>query len=117
MEDLSYIIGLGFSGADVYRALIIAFFMSMLFAPQHSMWKLGVAALLIDKIVWPLVAQSVSGAGMDEVGGSLQGIASSFVDDLGVYVVRYFGLTVLIGMFSEFRTRLHQFAPPKKAAA
>ncbi|MEO1015226.1 MAG: hypothetical protein AAFX08_08580 [Pseudomonadota bacterium] len=117
MEDLSYIVGLGFSGADIYRALIIAFFMAMLFAPQHSMWKLGFAALFIDKLVWPLTTQAIAGAGFTEVTGSMEGIAATFVDDLGVYVVRYFGLTVLIGMFTEFRTRLHQIAPPKKAAA
>ena len=117
MEDLSYIIGLGFSGSDIPRALIIAFFMAMLFAPQHSMWKLGFAALAVDKIAWPLVSQAAAGKGFDVLLNTLQNIGASAVDDLGIYVVRYFGLTVLIGLFTAFRARLHAFAPAKKATA
>ncbi|MEM1397870.1 MAG: hypothetical protein AAGH38_10555 [Pseudomonadota bacterium] len=117
MEDLSYIVGLGFSGTDIYRALIITFLMAMLLSPAHSMWKLGIIALVIDKIIWPLSSQGVAGADASEITGSVQGLMSTFVDDLGVYAVRYVGLTVLIGAFSEFRRRLHAIAPSKKATA
>jgi len=65
MEDLNYIISLGFSGADIPRAVIVAFFMSMLFAPRISTWRLGFGALAVDRIVWPLVAQAAAGAGND----------------------------------------------------
>ncbi len=116
MEDLSYIIGLGFSGADISRALIISFFMAMLFANQNSIWKLGFGALAIDKLVWPLIGQAAAGAGFDAVIGSVQGIIASLGDDLGVYMVRYFGLTVLICLFAAGRSHLHALAPAKAAA-
>ena len=117
MEDLSYSVGLGFSGADIPRALIITFFMAMLFAPQHSMWKLGFAALAIDKIIWPLISLAAAGKGTDAIMGSLESLSGTLVDDLGVYLVRYFGLTVLIGMFTSVFARLTGFGLTKRAAA
>ena len=39
------------------------------------------------------------------------------MDDLGVYLVRYFGLTVLIGVFTSMFARLTGFGLTKRAAA
>ena len=117
MEDLNYIISLGFSGADIPRALIISFFIAMMFAPQNTMWRLGFVALAVDKLAWPIVAQAAAGAGMETLFESLKAIVISVPDDLGVYLVRYFGLTVLIGLFAAARARIHMLAPAKKAAA
>ena len=117
MEDLNYIVSLGFSGADLPRALILAFFMAMLFAPKQSIWRLGVVALLIDKLIWPLVSQAIAGASVSSVFASLGAIVQSVDQDLAIYVVRYFGLTVMIGFFSSFRGWVHTVIPASKAPA
>ena len=117
MEDLSYIVSLGFSGADIPRALIISFFVAMLFAPRRSVWQLGLGALMFDKVAWPLIAQSFAGADPGALFGSFFALFETFFDDLGVYLVRYVGLTILIAAFAAARERLHQLAPTKKAHA
>ena len=117
MEDLNYIISLGFSGADIPRAVIIAFTISLLFAPRASLWKLGFGALAVDRLLWPLVSQAASGAGWQEILGSLVALGETLPDDLGMYMVRYFGLFVMIALFTAARTRLHAMVPSKKATA
>ena len=117
MEDLSYIFSLGFSGADLPRAVIIAFLLAMLLAPKNSIWALGGFALIVDKFVWPIAAQAIAGAGAETVFASIGALFETFVDDLGIYAVRYLGLTIMIGLFNELRARLHSFTPMKKAAA
>jgi len=37
-----------------------------------------------------------------------------FIDDLGVYAVRYVGLTILVALFVAMRRRIHAMAPTKK---
>ena len=117
MQDLNYIISLGFSGADIPRALILAFFLAMVFTQKKSIWTLGLVALLIDRVAWPVVEQATSAAGIGVVFSSLVAMINSFVDDLGVYVVRYLGLVIMIGLFREARVRLHHMAPAKKVHA
>ncbi len=117
MEDLTYIFSLGFTSADLPRAAAISFLLAMLFAPKNSIWALGFLALMIDKIVWPLTAQSLAGAGVETVVASIAALGETLVDDLGVYFVRYLGITIMIGLFNEMRVRVHGFAPMKKVAA
>ena len=118
MQDLSYILSLGFTPADLPRALILAFFLAMIFGGKRTIWTLGLAALLIDRALWPLIEQATSGAGAATVFASLTALISTFIDDLCVYAVRYMGLVVMIGLFIEARKRLHQIVPaPKKAHA
>lgn len=116
MEDLSYIIGIGFSGADLPRALVLSFFLAVLFAHRRSIWVLGFAALIIDRIVWPIIEQAAAGAGLHTIYATIAAMVENFPVDLGVYVVRYIGLTVLIGLFALLRVRLHSMAAQKKAA-
>lgn len=120
MDDLTYIVGLGFSGDDIPRAIIISVVMAVLFAPRHPLWKIGLAALFVDHVIWALVAQAASGAGTETIIQSLRAMGQTFTDDLGYYLVRYIGLVVLISIFAGARQKLYVLAPPsasKRAAA
>ncbi len=120
MEDLNYIVGIGFSGVDIIRAIIIAFFMAMLAPKKRSIWFVGFIALLIDRVVWPILGMAISGSGIHSVYASIGAFVETFGNDLGLYVVRYLGLTIMIAAFVAARARIHTMKPikkPKTAAA
>ncbi len=108
MEDLNYIVKLGFSGADVVRAVGIAFFVAMLARRSPSVWFLGAIALVIDRIIWPVLAMGLSGADIHSIYASIGALGETFKDDLGLYVVRYVGLTIMIAAFTAGRSLIHQ---------
>lgn len=114
MEDLSYILGLGFSGTDVWRALIVAFFLAMLAGRKRSVWLLGFVALVVDRAVWPIIEMGLSGSGLHSIYASIAALGRTFIDDLGLYVVRYLGLTVMIAGFAALRAKIHAMAPSRK---
>jgi hypothetical protein len=115
MEDLNYILGLGFSGADVWRAIIVAFFLAMLAGKKRSIWFVGFIALLIDRIAWPILGMAISGADVQSIYASIGGMFQTFIDDIGLYVVRYLGLTIMIAAFVAGRAKIHTLKPMKKA--
>lgn len=118
MEDLKDIIALGFSGADVVRAVLIAFALAILPRKRRSIWALAGLALFIDRLVWPIVGMGVSGSDIHSIYASIAALGKTLLDDLGVYVVRYFGLATMIALFMAMRSSLHaKLAPPQKAAA
>lgn len=113
MEDLQYIIGLGFSGADLPRAVILSFFVAMLLRKDANIWKIGLFVLFLDRILWPLVTLGASGAGFEIVSASISAMFKTFIDDLGIYIIRYLGIVIMIGGFRWVRARIHMFAPRK----
>ncbi|WDI30382.1 hypothetical protein PUV54_10470 [Hyphococcus flavus] len=115
MQDLQYIIGIGFSGADLPRAIILAFLFAMFAKGESNLWKVGLLALLIDRTVWPIAAMGSSGAEIQSIYAAIGGMAKSFTDDLGIYIVRYIGLVLMIGGFRWMRSAIHGI--PGKAAA
>lgn len=119
MQDLLYIFELGFAGSDVWRAVICAFFTAMLVNKKTGVWGMGAVALLVDRLIWPLVEQALAGAGMKSIYGSFGGVFLSLEDNVGIYLVRYLGLVVMIALFLVLRKRIHggEAAPAKKPAA
>jgi len=114
MEDLQYILSLGFSGADLPRAIILAFFIAMIAKKDTNIWKVGLAALVVDRALWPILAMAASGADIQSIYASIGALFKTFLDDLGIYIVRYMGLVLMIGGFRWIRVRLHKH-PPKKS--
>jgi len=108
MEDLTYILSLGFSGSDIIRAVIIAFLAAMLVSKNRKPWQLALWALLFDRLLWPISALMINGTQTSTIGDILDGMLQSFSDDLGVYVVRFAGLLVLIMIFHAMRKRIHR---------
>ncbi|OFX00544.1 MAG: hypothetical protein A3E78_09925 [Alphaproteobacteria bacterium RIFCSPHIGHO2_12_FULL_63_12] len=118
MEDLRNIIALGFSGADVTRALIIAFTLAILPRKKRSSWFLGAIALFIDRLIWPISGMALAGADIHSIYASIGALQKTFVDDLGLYVVRYLGLVVMIAGFMAFRNSVNaKLIPPKAKPA
>ena len=118
MQDLLYIFELGFSGSDVWRAVICAFFTAMLVSKKTGVWAMGAVALFVDRLVWPVMEQAFAGAGMTSIYGSIGGVFLSLEDNVGIYLVRYLGLIIMIALFLQIRKRLHgEPAPAKKPAA
>lgn len=117
MEDLQYIIGIGFSGADLPRAVILAFLFAMFANGKTNLWQVGLLALLIDRTVWPIAAMGSSGADLQSIYASIGAIFRSIGDDLGIYIVRYIGLVLMIGGFRWLRAMVHGIPSRSKAAA
>lgn len=117
MEDLEYIIGIGFSGADMPRAVILAFLFAMFARKDTNVWAYSLFALLIDRTVWPIAAMGASGADIQSIYASISAMFSTFLDDLGVYFVRYMGLVLMILAFTWVRSSLNRMTPGKRAAA
>lgn len=118
MEDLRHIIALGFSGSDVAQALLITFTIAICFKKRRSAWFLGAVALLIDRIVFPIGGMAMAGADIHSIYASIGAMGKTFIDDLGLYAVRYVGLVVLIAAFTGMRSGLQaKLAPPKEAHA
>lgn len=117
MKDLNYIISLGFSGADVLPAVIIAFLLAMFVRKGSPVWKMALIALFADRIIWPIFSQALAGADIHTIYASIAALFTSFPQDAGVYVVRFFGLLVMIALFASIRQRIHKAAPKKAKPA
>ena len=119
MQDLLTILELGFSGSDVWRAVICAFFTAMLVSKKAGAWAMGGVALLVDRLVWPVMEQAFAGATTKALYGSVGGVFLTLGDNLGLYLVRYLGLVIMIALFLILRKRIHGggAAPAKKPAA
>ncbi len=115
MEDLKYIVTLGFSGADVLPAVVIAFFLAMFVKKGSPVWSIALTALILDRFVWPIASQALSGADIHTIYGTIGAFFETLFDNLGVYVVRFFGLVVMIGSFVLLRGQVHRIGPAKKA--
>ena len=116
MDDLQYIVGIGFSGADIPRAVILAFLFAMFARKDTNVWTYSVFALLIDRTVWPIAAMGASGAEMSAIYASVSALFQTFFDDLGIYFVRYMGLVLMILAFMQLRTTVHKFSIGGKRA-
>ncbi len=116
MEDLKDIIALGFSGTDVAQALFLTFTIAIILKKKRSAWALGAVALVIDRVVFPISGMALAGANIHSIYASIGALGETFVDDLGLYAVRYVGLVVLIAFFTAMRSGLHAKLSPQKPA-
>ncbi|MFN0023735.1 MAG: hypothetical protein ACKVS5_07535 [Parvularculaceae bacterium] len=118
MEDLKDIIALGFSGTDVAQALVLTFTIAILLKKKRSAWFLGAIALLIDRLVFPIGGMAAAGADIHSIYASIGAMGKTFIDDIGLYAVRYVGLVILIALFTAMRSNLQtRLSPPKEKHA
>ena len=107
MQDLAYILSLGVSGSDFWRALIIAFFAAMIVTKKRNAAIMGLWALLVDRLVWPLTGMWANGADSIIMTDTINGMLQTLNMDVGLYLVRYAGLVVMIYIFAGMRKRIH----------
>ncbi len=117
MEDLQYIFGIGFSGSDIGRAVLLAFIFAMYAKKDTNIWRAGIIALAIDRTVWPITEMAISGSEIHSIYASVAALFTTFLDDLGIYIVRYLGIVVMISGFVGLRTGVHKFLPKRRKAA
>jgi len=117
MEDLQYIIAIGFSGADMPRAIILSFLFAMFAKKDTNIWRMALLALLIDRMVWPIAEMGASGASIQSIYASIAAMFKTFFNDLGIYIVRYIGLVLMISGFVWLRARIHKMIPSKRGHA
>lgn len=117
MEDLEYIVGIGFSGADMPRAIILAFIFAMFAKRDTNIWVYAMFALLIDRTAWPIAAMGAAGADIQTIYASIGAIFKTFIDDLGIYIVRYMGIVLMITGFMWMRSSVHKILPGRAAHA
>ncbi|GEM_PF-1284003 len=116
MDDLRYIVTLGFSGSDVIRAVILAFLFAMATSRQSDVWRMAAFAFLIDRFVWPIAGMALSGSDIHAIYASVGAYFTGFLDDLGIYVVRYLGLCLMMSGFIALRRRIHHVKPAKTSS-
>ena len=108
MEDLGYILNLGFSGTDVWRAVTLSFVLGMFVSRKRPIYVLAFWALIIDRVIWPIGAQASAGAELHTIYASIGALFQTFVDDIGLYLVRYLGIITMMGIFVFMRMRIHK---------
>lgn len=116
MQDLEYILGIGFSAADLPRAIFISFLFAMFVRKNSNIWLFALLALVVDRFIWPITGMATSGAELQSIYASIGAIFKTFVDDLGIYIVRYIGLFAMMNGFIWLRMRVNSLSGGKKAA-
>ncbi len=118
MKDLEYIFSLGFSGTDIWRAVLLSFLLAMFVSKKRPLWMLAFWGLVIDRVIWPIGGQAAAGADIHSIYASIGALFQTFLADLGLYLVRYLGIVAMMGVFVFIRLRIHKpFASKDKAAA
>lgn len=116
MDDLQYIFSLGFSGSDVVRAVLMSFFIAMIASKKRPIWRLCLWGLVIDQAVWPIAAQATAGAGIHSIYASIGALFTTFLDNVGIYIVRFVGILAMTSLFFAIRSKLAR-SPASKAGA
>ena len=117
MQDLQYILGIGFSASDITRTIFISFIFAMFARKKSNLWYLALIALGFDRVVWPIIGMASTGAELQTIYASLGAMVKTFTDDLGIYIVRYLGLFVMINSFIWVRLRVNPVAAKKTVPA
>ncbi len=107
LDDLQYIITIGFSGTDISRAVFLSFVAAMYTSPKHTVWTMAFFALVVDRLLWPLAGQALAGADLHTLYASIGAYGKTFSSDLGIYLVRYLGIAAMTGFFALIRRRIH----------
>lgn len=113
MEDLLYIIGLAFSGADLTRGLIIAGLVSLMVSTKFDVWRATIFAFIVDKI-WPFYAMSFSGYTMEQIQPAINGFIMGIGDDALMHFIRFWGVLLFVAVGYTLRKTLYFTLEPHK---
>lgn len=106
MDELTYIISIGFAGSDISRALWIGLCASLLVSRRLPPWRVTVVAFMIDRS-WPFYAMHLAGHPQDVVMAAVYGTFATMPQDIAYYAIRFLGLAGLVHFGYNLRRFLH----------
>ncbi|MCQ8185900.1 hypothetical protein [Parvularcula maris] len=109
MDQLLYVLSLGFSGSDAVRALILLLVGALFVGKRILPLKMTVILLVID-LVWPYAAAAFEPGGAASAPSMIQGQAMHWQDGLAAFLVRAAGFYIFIRGSYSLRRKLHQDA-------
>jgi len=107
MDDLAYILGLGFTPADAARAISIALFCSLFMRQYVESWRFAAIAFSTDR-VWAIVSMAFAGHDAGAVASAFFANIMAIPSDLGIYAVRFVGIFLAVSVGFGLRSTLHR---------
>ncbi|MEM8986337.1 MAG: hypothetical protein AAGC95_06390 [Pseudomonadota bacterium] len=107
MEDLNYIVGMGFTSADGIRAVIIALIVSQMMQKYAQVWTYTGIAFGFDRML-PFLLMITDGRDLGYVGDRFWDMVMGMPEDLGVLSIRFMGMMIIISLGFAGRSAIHQ---------
>ncbi|WP_370337228.1 hypothetical protein [Parvularcula marina] len=107
MEDLTFVLSVAFSGADLNRALWLALVGSLFCTKNFQPLRMTAIIFLIDRI-WPYAGMALAGYDMPEIAASVAYAVETFPRDATIYLLRFGGLFVLCASGYHLRLLIHR---------
>lgn len=106
MDDLQYILNIGFAGSDFWRAIWIGLAASLIATRKFRPWKVGILAFTVDRI-WPYYSMHLHGYEFDAIWASVWAAIMTLPQDITFYIIRYLGILGLVYLGYNLRRLLH----------
>lgn len=115
MDELRYLISLGFSGSDMVRAVILLVLGSLFVTRRFPPLRMTIILLLIDQ-AWPIIAAMNEDGGSNAIQASIRWSAENWEDSLAGFMVRAAGFYIFVRGTFSLRRKLHEALPEEKKA-
>ncbi|MEM1409258.1 MAG: hypothetical protein AAGG79_00760 [Pseudomonadota bacterium] len=113
MEQLLYVLSLGFSGSDAARAAMLLLIGALFVTKRFRPWRMTLLLLFID-VVWPYAALTFQGAGAGTLEAALKSPMNIHEDAVVGFLVRAAGFYVILRGTFSLRRRLQETFPEKQ---
>jgi hypothetical protein len=110
MDQLLYVLSLGFSGSDAVRAIILLLVGALFVGKRILPLKMTLILLMID-LVWPYASNALEPGAALSTPSMIQGQAAHWQDGLAAFLVRAAGFYLFIRGSYSLRRKLHENAP------
>jgi hypothetical protein len=110
MDQLLYVLSLGFSGSDAVRAIILLLVGALFVGKRILPLKMTVILLIIDQ-AWPYLSLAMEPGAVSSTPSMIQGQAAHWKDGLAAFLIRAAGFYVFIRGSYSLRRKLHDNAP------
>lgn len=110
MDELLYVISLGFSGSDVGRAMLLVLIGALFVTRRFLPWKMTLVVLVIDQ-AWPYLSLLAETGNHALVAQSFRGQMMRWEDNLAPFLVRWAGLYILLRGSFSLRRKLQTAFP------
>ncbi|MEO0880982.1 MAG: hypothetical protein AAFY22_14870, partial [Pseudomonadota bacterium] len=72
---------------------------------KRPVWRLCLWGLILDQAIWPIAAQASAGADIHSIYASIGALFTTFLDNVGIYIVRYAGILAMAALFFAIRSK------------